>query len=87
TLVAHGIRPDHLASYERTVTQAIARKIHDNTAGYPGFRWWSALTGDWHAAVVFLDHVHVRDIGYGDPDPAHVGHPAVLEAARFLRMK
>jgi hypothetical protein len=79
-----GIRPDHLASQERRITQAISRKLHDS--GLPGFRWWSALTGDWHVSVLYLDRVDVRRIAYRAPDPLSLHHPVVHAAARLLRM-
>lgn len=83
-LVALDIRPDLLASHDREVTRAIARRVHAAPAGYAGFRWWSALTGEWHVTVRFLDRVDAASIGYTTPEPLDIGHPAVREAARFL---
>lgn len=85
-LVELDIRPDQLASHDRTVTQAISRRVHAAKAGYPGFRWWSALTGEWHVSVLFMDRVDPREIEYTSPEPLEIGHPAVQAAARFLRM-
>lgn len=79
-----GIRPDHLASQDRRVTQAISRTLHDR--GLPGFRWWSALTGDWHVTVIYLDHVNVHQIAYRAPDGLSLDHPVVRAMARLLRM-
>lgn len=79
-----GIRPDHLASRERRITQAISRTLHDH--GLPGFRWWSALTGDWHVTVLYLDHVDVRQIAYRAPDALSLDHPVVRATARLLHM-
>jgi hypothetical protein len=78
------IRPDHLASRERRITQAISRMIHGR--GFPGFRWWSALAGDWHGTVLYLDHVDVRQIEYQTPDPLSLEHPVVHTVARLLNM-
>lgn len=83
-LLTLDIRPDQLASHERVVTQAISRQLH--AAGYDGLRWWSALTGEWHVTVLFLDRVAPSSIGYGPPQPIDIRHPAAQEAARFLRM-
>lgn len=83
-LLQFGLRPDQLASHERFVTQAIAREVHADPASYAGFRWWSALTGEWHVTVLFLDRVDVASIDYATPEPLHIADPAVREAARFL---
>lgn len=85
-LVRHEIRPDHLASRSRNVTQPIARRLHQHPEGYTGFCWWSALTGDWHVAVLFLDRIDIPKIGFGVPDAISPEHPAVREAAAFLQM-
>jgi hypothetical protein len=83
-LLALDLRPDQLASHDRKVTRAISQRVHADAAAYPGFRWWSALTGEWHVTVLFLDRVDVRSIDYTTPEPLSIRHPAVGEAARFL---
>lgn len=85
-LVDLAIRPDQLASHDRAVTRAIARRVHAASAGYAGFRWWSALTGEWHVTVLFLDRVDAASIEYTTPEPLDIAHPAVREAARFLNI-
>lgn len=80
-----GVRADALASEDRRLTQAISRSIHE--AGLPGFRWWSALRGDWHATVLFLDRVPSSSVEYGNPEPLALTHPVVLRVARMLRME
>jgi hypothetical protein len=70
TLSALGIRPDALAHHDRQRTQAIARRLHTLGAdrGDPaGLRWWSGLTGAWHANVVFTDRVRPEEITFGAP--------------------
>ncbi len=84
TLADLGIRPDRLASEDRRVTQAISRGIHERD--YPGFRWWSALKGDWHATILFLDRVPLDTIEYGQPDPLHLEHSVVERVRHELRM-
>lgn len=79
-----GVRPDHLASGNRRTTQAISRSLHDQNL--PGFRWWSALRGDWHVTVLFLDRIDVRRIVYGQPDPLSLEHPTVRATAPLLQM-
>lgn len=84
-LVRYGIRPDDLASRERVVTQRISRMMHDQHK-LPGFRWWSAFSGDWHVAVLFLDLVDPTEMVYGTPDPLDLTHPAVLGAGKELKI-
>ncbi len=84
TLSRFTIRPDALASHDRRVTQAISRKLHGE--GMSGFRWWSALGGDWHVTVLYLDRVDVRQIAYRAPAALSVDHPVVRAAARLLQM-
>ncbi|MDB4951558.1 MAG: hypothetical protein JWM27_4207 [Gemmatimonadetes bacterium] len=83
-LVERGIRPDALASRDRTRTQTISRALHD--AGLAGFRWWSALHGDWHAVLLFADRVPAGGLAYGTPETLATEHPAVAGAARALNM-
>jgi hypothetical protein len=59
-----------LAHHDRTVTQAISRRLHAAGAatGSPaGLRWWSALTGAWHTNVVFTDREGPGDVVFGEP--------------------
>ncbi len=84
TLTDLGIRPDRLASEDRRVTQAISRAIYER--GYPGFRWWSALKGDWHATILYLDRIDSGAMRYGNPDPLHPQHAVVARVCDELRM-
>lgn len=81
TLIRHGIRPDETASRERRITQRIAAELH--SAGHPGLRWWSALSGDWHTVVLFRDRIDPA-LKFGTPEPLTIEHSAVREAARVL---
>jgi hypothetical protein len=83
-LARYAIRPDALASRNRTLTQSLSRALFDR--GLPGFRWWSALHGDWHAALLFLGRIAEGELAYGDPDPLTTSHPAVRAAATELMM-
>jgi hypothetical protein len=84
TLSRFAIRADTLASHDRRMTQAISRKLH--TEGVSGFRWWSALGGDWHVTVLYLDRVELRQIAYRGPEALSLEHPVVRATARLLRM-
>lgn len=80
-----GLRPDVLASHDRRRTQAAARAVH--AAGYAGLRWWSALTGEWHGLVLFLDRVAPSALRYGVPQSITLSNPALREAARLLGIR
>jgi hypothetical protein len=84
-LAALEIRADHLASMDRRRTRAISRIVHD--AGYAGLRWWSALHGDWHTTVIYLDRIALEKIEFGTPEPLTVSHPAVMAAAASLGLE
>jgi hypothetical protein len=79
-----GLRPDELAHHGRTVTQSIARRLHDvgmETGSPAGLRWWSALTGAWHTTIVFLDREHPGEVAFGEPRSVH---PTDAELVRSL---
>ena len=84
TLERFGVRADELCSRERRVTQAVARRIHDHPDAVPGFFWWSALHGDWHVVLLFLDRVGIGELEFGEPEVLAMDHPAVAEAAEVL---
>lgn len=86
TLVDLGIRPDHLSSRDRLVTQRISRRLHDEH-GLMGFRWWSAFGGQWHVALLYMDRVDPMAIHYEEPDPLHLAHPVVHAAAAELKIR
>lgn len=75
TLAAIGVRPDHLAHHDRTVTQAIARRLH--RAGAAGLRWWSAPTGAWHTTVVFTDRERDAELILGMPHAVSLSDPVL----------
>jgi hypothetical protein len=81
-LAEQDIRPDRIAARERRATQRIAA---DLLAGeWSGLRWWSVFFGEWHGTVLFLDDLHEDALRYGTPEPLHLDHSAVREAARLL---
>lgn len=81
-LVKHDIGPDTLASRDRARTQRVARLLHDEQ--FAGLRWWSALSGDWHTIVLFLDRVGASDVRYLKPEQLTLAHEAVKEASAAL---
>ena len=83
-LLRYEIHPDVLASRDRALTQHASRRLYE--AGNAGFRWWSALHGDWHAHLLFLDRVAPGELTYAMPETLDITHSAVIMAARELRM-
>jgi hypothetical protein len=85
-LLRYGLRADTLAlpESERAITQGVSRTLHE--AGLPGFRWWSAIHGAWHSTVFFVDRIPLEAFGFGVPVLLDTAHPAVVAAARELRM-
>lgn len=85
-LHAYGVRPDDLASTDFTRTRSIARALFE--AGCAGFRWWSALAGDWHSTIIFdasLNAARERaDLVFGVPEPLELTSSAVMGAVRRL---
>lgn len=82
-LVRFGCRPDELMSHDLARTQTIARRLY--SAGLNGFRVWSALTGDWHSTVLFLDTARAAGIvSFGAPTELTLESLALNEATRFL---
>ena len=89
-LAALALRPDDLAHHDRTLTQAIARRLHERGAatGAPaGLRWWSALTGAWHTTVVFTDRERPGEVAFGEPRPVQARDPAVVRAMSVLGIR
>jgi len=84
-LAKHHIAPDVLASRDFGKTQSVARMLHQE--GYRGLRWWSALSGDWHTIVLFLDRIGAGDLEYAKPEPLTVQHSTVKEACTVLGVR
>lgn len=83
-LLRLGLSPGALASDDRLRTQAIAERVY--MSGAAGLRWWSKLSGDWHAVVLFLDRVPVERLEIDRPEGLTREHPAVRSACRWLAM-
>lgn len=84
-LVKLAIGPDVLASRDVTKTQQVSKQVHDQ--GSFGLRWWSALSGDWHTVVLFMDRVAEGDLRYVTPVQLTVAHPVVKEASAALGIR
>lgn len=89
-LASLGVRPDELAHHDRTVTQRLARRLHDLGAetGTPaGFRWWSALTGAWHTVVVFTDREGAGEVSFSEPRYLDASEPLVRRVTSQLGIR
>lgn len=89
-LSALGLRPDELAHHDRTLTQAIARRLHARGAATrdpAGLRWWSALTGAWHTTVVFTDRERAGEVDFGAPRHLEPTDPEVMRALSVLGIR
>jgi len=87
---AWSLRPDELAHHERSRTQAIARRLYEtgNASGMPaGVRWWSALTGAWHATIVFTDREQPGEIAFATPQVVRADDPVVTRALSILGIR
>jgi hypothetical protein len=78
-------RPDELMSRDVACTQSISRRLHE--FGLTGFRVWSALKGDWHCTILFMDRMSNEALAFGEPAMLTLEHPAVVEAARALDIR
>jgi hypothetical protein len=76
--------PDETASRDRRKTRHIAAMIH--AAGRSGLRWWSALAGDWHTVVVFVDRAEGR-LAFHEPEPLTLRHLVLRRAAHELGLR
>ena len=82
-LVRYNCRPDELMSRDVTRTQRLSRELYQH--GLAGFRVWSALTGDWHSIVLFVDRADAAgSLTYGEPELLELNSAALKEAARVL---
>jgi hypothetical protein len=79
------LTPGLLASEDRTRTQAVAAQVH--ASGATGLRWWSKLSGDWHAVVLFLDRAPIERLEIDRPETLTPEHPAVVSACRHLAIR
>ena len=78
-IVARQLRPSVVASSDRAVTQAWARRIYERD-GSDGIRWWSVKDARWGTVGIWsLEKVSVASVV-----PLDGSHPAVREAARVL---
>lgn len=83
-LANRDVTPDRLAYLDRDVTRAIVRRLREGDPHLPGFRWWSALFGEWHTRVLFSDRVPEDALSFGEPEHLSPDSPAVVAACAWL---
>lgn len=77
-----GLRPSHVATGVRNVTQGYARRLFRERRSAAGLRWWSTFEASWINVTLFdriADQLSVTAI-----EPLHVDSEPVGRAARFL---
>ena len=77
-----GCRPDQLMSHDPRCSQRLSRRLHRR--GVPGFRVWSALSGDWHCTVLFMDRAVNLSLTFGRRRRLTLRSRGVAQAARVL---
>jgi hypothetical protein len=85
-LARRGIAPDRLAFRDRSVTQAIASELHREPE-LAGFRWWSALFGEWHTVVLFSDRIADDVLPFSEPRTLGLDSPTVATTAAALAIE
>jgi len=78
-LAARSLRPSAVATYDRAITQPIARGLFHE--GIAGFGWWSALEAQWPNVTLFAERVMVRISVADGPRPLTIADPALIAAA------
>jgi hypothetical protein len=77
-----GCRPDQLMSRDPSCSQRLSRRLHRR--GVSGFRVWSALSGDWHCTVLFMDRAVNLSLTFGRPRRLTFRSRGVVQAAKVL---
>ena len=73
-LTRERLQPSRVATRDRVMTQALARRIHDERAEAAGMRWWSVHESLWMNVTLFdraagaLELVSVRRLAIDDAD-------------------
>jgi len=78
-LAARFLRPSAVATYDRAITQPIARALFHEGVG--GFGWWSALEAQWPNVTLFAERVVSRIRVADGPRPLTIADPALIAAA------
>jgi len=79
------MRPSHVATLRRAVTQAVAAAVFQEGAG--GFEWWSTLDAEWTNVTLFYEKALPLATLAGSPKRLSVRLPEVREGAERLGIR
>ena len=79
------LRPSHVATRARDVTQPQARTLHERHPAAAGLRWWSTFEAQWMNVTIF--ERAARSLRVQTVAALTVDHPAVNDAADFLGLR
>lgn len=85
SLVKRRLRPSHVATLRREVTQRIAMQLFEE--GAAGLGWWSVLNADWGHVTLFHERALARVSVSTPPESLSVGLLLVREAAAQLGIR
>lgn len=88
-LLTRGLRPTHVIARNRAVTQEWALRVflERNDLGarrWDGVQWWSFHRPHWTVLGLWYAPGEIVRQRLVDTEELHVGHPAVVDAARTL---
>jgi hypothetical protein len=81
-LVERDLRPSHVATRDRSITQPQARSVYDTTPAVDGLRWWSTYEATWMNVTLF-DRAGSR-LRVASVQAVSLADGLVREAAEFL---
>jgi hypothetical protein len=84
-LVERRLRPSHVATPRRDVTQRIALSLFEE--GAAGLGWWSALNADWAHVTLFHERAFARVALSAPPERLTIRLGVVREAAALLGVR
>jgi hypothetical protein len=79
------LRPSHVATRDRSVTQAHALALHDRHGNAAGLRWWSTFEAAWINVTLFdraASRLRVQSVR-----ALTIEDPVVVEAADFFGLR
>jgi hypothetical protein len=84
-LTRERLRPSHVATRDRAVTQPQARQLYHRHPHVGGLRWWSSWEAQWMNLTLF-DRAS-RALRLVQVEALTLAHPAVVEAAEFFGLR
>jgi hypothetical protein len=80
-----GLKPSHVATRDRSITQPQALRLHRRHRAAAGLRWWSSWEALWANVTLFdratarLRVIETRELALDDP--------ALVEAAEWFGLR